>query len=118
MDWMDIAIVSSIWVIAAVVGYVWHTYVTPWLLENHLMEAATIAVQSAEALFGRYHGAEKLKAALDQLDEHGWDINSDTVLAAVRAAWVRLNLAQIDAGVKTAAHNEDTANGGQDVPME
>ncbi|MBR4457370.1 MAG: hypothetical protein IKS31_00210 [Clostridia bacterium] len=37
----------------------------PWLKEKNLYEAAVVAVNAAEALYGRYHGEEKLAAALE-----------------------------------------------------
>ena len=98
---MDKIIMEIIITVAvAAVWYAWYRYIKPWLETNHLMEAATIAVSAAEALYGRYHGAEKLEAALAQLKEAGWDITSDEVLNAVRAAWQKMNTSQIAAGEK------------------
>ena len=46
----------------------------PWLKDKNLYEAAVVAVNAAEALYGRYHGEEKLAAALNSLKEKGYDI--------------------------------------------
>ena len=100
---MEIVITVAV----AAVWYAWHRYIKPWLETNHLMEAATIAVSAAEALYGRYHGAEKLEVALAQLKEAGWDITRDDVLNAVRAAWQKMNTSQIAAGEKEAKDERD-----------
>ena len=129
---MDKIIMEIIITVAvAAVWYAWHRYIRPWLETNHLMEAATIAVSAAEALYGRYHGAEKLEVALAQLKEAGWDITRDDVLNAVRAAWQKMNTSQIAAGEKKAntedEHDDDEEEedegdadyegvGGEDVP--
>lgn len=84
----------------ALVWYAWVKYVKPWIETNHLMAAAEIAVSAAEAMYGRYHGEQKLKEALNQLKDSGWDIEADDVLNAVRAAWQRMNTSQIAAGEK------------------
>lgn len=105
---MDKIIMEIIITIAvAAVWYVWHHYIKPWLETNHLMAAATIAVSAAEALYGRYHGAEKLDAALAQLKEAGWDITREDVLNAVRAAWQKMNTSQIAAGEKEASTEKE-----------
>ena len=36
--------------------YAWQKYVKPWLEQHRLVEAAEVAVDAAEAIFGRYHG--------------------------------------------------------------
>ena len=80
--------------------YAWQKYVKPWLTQHRLAEAAEIAVDAAEAIFGRYHGEEKLQEALEQLEAAGFDITAEDVLNAVKAAWQRLNTSQIAAGEK------------------
>lgn len=105
---MDKIIMEIIITIAvAAVWHAWHHYIKPWLEINHLMAAATIAVSAAEALYGRYHGAEKLDAALAQLKEAGWDITREDVLNAVRAAWQKMNTSQIAAGEKEASTEKE-----------
>lgn len=76
-------------------------YVVPWLQENHLQIAAQIAVEAAEAAYGRYNGEEKWKAAIESQAEKGFQVDSDRVIAAVNAAWKQLDLKQIAAGEKT-----------------
>ena len=46
------------------------------------------------------HGEEKLKAALDSLAERGYDIDSNRVIDAVRAAWKELDQAMYMDGEK------------------
>lgn len=79
------------------------TQLVPWLKDKRLYDAAVIAVQAAEAIYGRYNGDEKLKAALDSLAERGYDIESDKVLEAVKAAWKQLDQAMYLDGEKTPA---------------
>lgn len=76
------------------------TQLVPWLKEKNLYEAAIVAVNAAEALYGRYHGAEKLEAALETLKEQGFDINSKVVKDAIEAAWKELDRAMYESGEK------------------
>lgn len=90
----------------ALFSWVSAKYIKPWLEQNNLVTAAKVAVEAAEAMYGRYNGEQKLKAALDQLTVKGYDITSDDVLNAVRAAWLEMNTAQITSGEKeTPEHN-------------
>ena len=75
-------------------------HVVPWLKNKNLYEAARIAVKAAEALYGRYNGEEKFKAALESLKEQNFDIDSDRVIEAVRAAWKELDQAMYLDGEK------------------
>jgi hypothetical protein len=79
--------------------------VIPWLKTHHLLELAQTAVNYAEAAIGRFNGEKKLEMALEFLKTKGYDINSEEVLAAVKAAWEGLDLEQIAAGVKNAESN-------------
>lgn len=83
-------------VVAAVIAY----YAVPWLKSKNLYEAALIAVHSAEALYGRYHGQEKLQAALQSLKAKGYKIETKEVLDAVQAAWKQLDIAMYNDGEK------------------
>lgn len=65
--------------------------VIPWLKNKNLFDAASIAVDAAEALYGRYGGETKLKAALESLKAKGYDIESQPVINAVQAAWKNLD---------------------------
>ena len=51
-------------------------------------------------MYGRYHGDEKLEYALNILKEKGYNINTNIVLDALKAAWKQLDIAMIDAGAK------------------
>ena len=73
----------------------------PWLKNKNLYDAAVIAVNAAEALYGRYHGDEKLTAALNSLKEKGFDIDSSRVKEALNAAWKEMDRAMYESGEKT-----------------
>lgn len=73
----------------------------PWLKSKNLYDAAVVAVNAAEALYGRYHGDEKLTAALNSLKEKGFDINSSKVKEALNAAWKEMDRAMYESGEKT-----------------
>ena len=73
----------------------------PWLKNKNLYEAAAVAVNAAEALYGRYHGDEKLTAALNSLKEKGFDIDSSKVKEALNAAWKEMDRAMYESGEKT-----------------
>lgn len=79
-------------------------YLIPWLKAKNLYDAAAVAVKAAEAIYGRYHGEEKLAAALESLKQHGYDINSASVIEAVRAAWKALDLEMYNSGEKTSSN--------------
>ena len=83
-----------------------NTVAVPWLKQNHLLEAAKVAVEYAEAIVGRFNGEEKLQLALTVLESKGWDIKSDAVLQALKAKWQELNLAQVAAGVKGTVNSD------------
>lgn len=100
MDWNTIIVVATIWAITAIAGRLWVCFIRPWLDQHHLNEAATIAVQAAEALVGRYHGEDKLRNVMDQLASVGFNVDSQIVIDAVLAAWQRLNMDMISAGIK------------------
>lgn len=73
----------------------------PWLKNKNLYDAAVVAVNAAEALYGRYHGDEKLTAALNSLKEKGFDIDSSRVKEALNAAWKEMDRAMYESGEKT-----------------
>ena len=87
-------------VLTAGVYYAWQKYIRPYLVDNDLYKAAEVAVYAAEGLFGRYNGKEKLTYALGALKEQGWDVDAQAVIDAVRATWAKMDLKQIEAGVK------------------
>ena len=93
-------IIYAIGLVAMILGTLITMHVVPWLKDKHLYDVAVIAVEAAEALYGRGHGEEKLKAALDSLAKRGYDIESDRVIDAVRAAWKELDQAMYMDGEK------------------
>lgn len=103
VDWTQL-VVSAIFVLAsiisAVLGRVWMNYVKPWLEQRGLVDACKIVVDAVEALIGRYAGEDKWELALEKLKDRGFNIDSDIVLDALRAAWKQLDLEQISSGEK------------------
>jgi hypothetical protein len=93
-------IVYAILLISAALSFMLGKYAVPWLKDKHLYEVAKSVVQSAEALYGRGHGEEKLAAALESLKERGYDIESSRVIEAVRSAWKELDQAMYADGEK------------------
>ncbi len=74
--------------------------VKPFLERKGLSEAAAVAVNAAEAVFGRFRGEDKMKYALESLKLDGWNIESTVVIDAIKAAWQSLDLTQIAVGIK------------------
>ena len=103
IDWTAL-VVAGIGVIgtlaSALLGRVWVKYVRPWLEQRELTDAAKIIVEAVEAIFGRYCGEQKWQAALEKMVERGFNIDSDIVLDALKAAWKQLDMAMIAAGEK------------------
>lgn len=77
-------------------------YVVPWLKENQLMAAAQVAVEAAEAIYGRYNGEEKWKTAMQSMIDRGFNVDSNRVYEALKAAWKKLDLQQLASGEKVA----------------
>lgn len=93
-------IVSVIGLVVIILGGLITKQLVPWLKEKNLYQAALVAVNAAEALYGRYHGSEKLDAALKSLEARGYDINSERVKEALGAAWKELDRAMYADGEK------------------
>ena len=93
-------VVSAIGLIVVILSCLITRQLVPWLKEKNLYQAAVVAVNAAEALYGRYHGDEKLNAALESLKAKGFDINSDRVKEALSAAWKELDRAMYADGEK------------------
>ena len=87
--------------LSAAIARVWVRWVRPWLEKRNLTDAAKIVVEAVEAILGRYCGAEKWKLALEKMEARGFNIDSDVVLDALRAAWQQLNRDMIESGEKT-----------------
>ena len=99
LDWTRI-IISVLGVVVAVCAGLLTRYILPWLKEKNLTAAAEIAVNAAEAVIGRYNGAEKLQYALDVMKQKGYNVNSEKVINAIKAAWKELDLFMFASGVK------------------
>ena len=88
-------------VITALLIFVWRRWVRPWLEAHELMDEAAIVVNAVEALMGRGNGTEKWKLAVQKMQAYGFDVNTDIVLDAIRAAWKDLDTTQRMTGEKT-----------------
>jgi len=74
-------------------GYPWFlTVAIPWLKTHNLVAIADMAVKYAESELGRYTGVEKLKHAIALMKAKGFNMDSDEVIAALKAAWETLDL--------------------------
>ena len=113
IDWGTLVTQVVVWIIGALAAvaawalkkylYPWFlAAVVPWLKTHNLVALAEMAVKYAEAELGRYTGEEKWKLAIALMQAKGFDIDSEEVTAALKAAWETLDLQQIAAGVKNA----------------
>lgn len=93
-------IVAALALIGTVLGTLITYQLVPWLKSKNLYEAAVVAVNAAEALYGRYNGKDKLASALETLRQQGYKVDSAEVINAVQAAWKQLDLAMYDSGEK------------------
>ncbi len=103
IDWTGLVV----WIVglassflSALAAYVWKKHLQPWIVQMNLMQAAEVVVNAVEAIIGRYNGLEKWAMALEKMQERGFNIDSAVVTDALDAAWEKLNLQQIAAGVK------------------
>lgn len=99
---MDITqiIVGVIGLVGTIIAILVTHQLIPWLKQKNLYDAAVIAVNAAEAFYGRYKGEEKLEAALQILKDKGYEVNSEEVKNAVQAAWKQLDIAMYTDGEK------------------
>ena len=113
VDWMAL-VVAVIGTAAAFLGaclrQVWVHHVRPWLEHRDLSDAAKIVVNAVEALLGRYCGEDKWELALQKMAERGFNIDSDAVMDALRAAWKELDIQQIMAGEKISGDKPPDEN--------
>ena len=103
IDWtaLVVAVIGVIGTaVSALIGRVWVKYVRPWLEQRDLTDAAKIVVEAVEALLGRYCGEDKWKLALEKMQERGFNVDSDIVMDALRSAWKRLDIDQMESGEK------------------
>lgn len=105
IDWTPLVEVI-IAIAGSVLAGIFAKYVVPWQKENRLLAAAQVAVQAAEAMYGRYNGEEKWKAALQSMTDKGFNVDSDRVYQALKAAWKKLDLEQIASGEKVLESEE------------
>lgn len=115
IDWtaLVVAVIGVIGTaLSALLGRVWVRYVKPWLEKRDLTDAAKIVVEAVEALLGRYCGEDKWKFALEKMEARGYNIDSDVVLDALRAAWKQLDMAMIAAGEKKAIEEAEPPEAG------
>jgi len=111
-------VVWGIGALAAVAAWALKKYVYPWFLSavipwlktHNLVTVAELAVKYAEAELGRYTGTEKWKLAIALMQAKGFDVDSDEVIAALKAAWETLDLDQIEAGIKTASTSTENTS--------
>lgn len=107
----DIITKAVIWLIGGIASFVsiliWKwlyplikNTIVPWLEDKNMLMLADAAVKYAEASLGRFNGDKKWNLALYWLQEKGWNIDNETVIAALKAAWYSLNLDQLKAGIK------------------
>lgn len=112
VDWTQV-VVSIIGALAAamsaLLARVWMRYVRPWLEKRDMIDAAKIAVEAAEAMLGRYLGEDKWKYALNRMEDMGFNIESEVVLDALKAAWKQLDLKQLASGEKSKPPEEASA---------
>lgn len=112
VDWTQV-VVSIIGALAAamsaMLARVWTRYVRPWLEKRDMIDAAKIAVEAAEAMLGRYLGENKWAYALNRMKDMGFNIESEVVLDAMKAAWKQLDLKQLASGEKSKPPEESSA---------
>ena len=106
MNWTEI-IISVIGLFVIIATGLITKQLVPWLKSKNLYDAALVAVNAAEALYGRYHGEEKLAAAIESLKAHGYDINSNRVKEALNAAWKELDRAMYECGEKEIEYEDE-----------
>ena len=106
--------------LAFALAWLTYKYVIPWVKTSMLGKFAAYAVEYAEVLIGRDGGAQKLEIAtdfvVDRLARIGIKVDGEGIYAAIVAAWSKLNLAQIAAGIKDAAGTKDAIGAGATDP--
>lgn len=115
IDWtaLVVAVIGVIGTaLSALLGRVWVRWVRPWLEKRDMTDAAKIVVEAVEALLGRYCGEDKWKLALKKMEDRGFNIDSEVVMDALRAAWKQLDMAMIAAGEKKAIEEAEPPEAG------
>lgn len=105
MEFFDIT--TLILGVGALALFVWKLFVAPKIPDatmSALIKAAHIAVYAAEAIFGRGFGEEKALEALVRvksfLAKFNIKFDEDSILAAIKSEWQKMNQEQIRDGVK------------------
>ena len=105
IDWTQI-FVAVIMTVGAILGGLVTKQLVPWLKEKKLYEAAVVAVNAAEAIYGRYGGDAKLEAAIQYMIDKGIHVDREQMILALKAAWKDLDIRMIEAGVKDVKETE------------
>lgn len=84
----------------------------PAIVLDIIRLVARFAVYSVEASFGSGGGEEKFKAALemaqDWLERYGFTFDTDMLYNAIKEEWYKMNLEQIQTGIKKPESTEKT----------
>lgn len=119
IDLTDVLITLLLLVIAIIVAFLtflWKKWLRPWLEQAGLTDLfdefigwffdfgvqhiAQLVVHSVEAAMGRGNGEGKWEEALRKMKKWGFRIDDERVIDALKAAWKKLDLAQLMAGEK------------------
>ena len=108
----------------ASIVFVWKRWIGPWLEKAGLsgladefigwffdfgvQHIAQIVVHAVEANMGRGNGDGKWEEALQKMKKWGFRIDDERVIDALKAAWKKLDLAQLMAGEKQPKTDEAT----------
>ncbi len=96
---------------AVLIGMLFRRYICPVLDSIGLKIDADTAVRAVEVLIGRGNGETKWKLALNRLQKRGWNVDTESVRSAVRAAWSMLDTEMILIGEKEVPGKENPENG-------
>lgn len=105
MDYTQFIVGAIVLITTILLGLVTKQLI-PWLKEKRLYDLAIIAVNAAEAIYGRYNGKQKLNMALNFLKEKGFNVETSTVVNAIEAAWKQLDQAMYSSGEKYIEQEE------------
>lgn len=131
-DWTPVLVIvigAGAGLVSLLIGHLWRHYLHPWLKDRNLLVVAETVVYAVEALLGRYCGEDKWNLALEKMHQRGFNVNSEKVIDALKAAWKQLDLKQLLAGEKgdrlvaqldtdcAELRNEETVFAGCDEPV-
>lgn len=105
MEFFDITLILL--GVAGLAGFAWKMFIAPKIPEttlSTLQKVANIAVYAAEAIWGRGFGEEKFTEALkivqDFLAKYKIKFDSETIIAAIKGEWLKMDQEQIRDGIK------------------